>query len=155
MKNAPADVRLAYVAALKLLGRRELSEAQVRQRLVRAGFSTDAVTDAVHALRAERAIDDERVARAAARTEAVVKRRGRLRVVRYIESLGIDAGVARRAADEVFGELDPDESLRQAIERRYKGRRPTGDKQVAQAFRYLVGQGYEPERVLKILKSRQ
>src|SRR5689334_253145 len=79
----------AYIAALRLLARRELSEAQVRQRLARRGYAEADVDEAIGKLKEERAIDDARVAEAIARTETSLKRRGRLRVKRQIQSAGV------------------------------------------------------------------
>src|SRR5262245_52234326 len=76
----------AYVDALRMLARRELSEAQVRQRLRRRAHEEDAIQEAVDRLKRERALDDERVAEALARTETSVKRRGKLRVKQAIEA---------------------------------------------------------------------
>src|SRR5688572_9666727 len=92
----------AYVDGLKMLGRRELSEAQVRQRLTRKGHDADAVDAALERLRAERAVDDARVAEAIAHTETAVRRHGRLRVKRQIEHAGIAPATARAALDAVF-----------------------------------------------------
>ncbi len=86
-----------------MLGRRELSEAQIRQRLARRGHDPEAIDAAVARLLEERAIDDARVAGAIARTETGIRKRGRLRVRRKIESAGISPATARRAVDEVFG----------------------------------------------------
>ena len=47
---------------------------------------------AVERLRAERAIDDARVAEAIAHTETTVRRHGKLRVKRQIEQAGIASG---------------------------------------------------------------
>ena len=45
-----------YIDALKMLARRELSEAQVRQRLHRRGHSDDEIDAAIGRLTSERAI---------------------------------------------------------------------------------------------------
>src|ERR1700730_9502564 len=82
--QSPEPKASAYVDGLKMLGRRELSEAQVRQRLARKGHEPDAVDAAIERLRAERAIDDVRVAEAIAHAETTVHRRGKLRVRREI-----------------------------------------------------------------------
>src|SRR5580765_6629018 len=89
-----------------MLARRELSEAQVRQRLTRKGHEAVEIDEAVERLRAVRAIDDVRTAEAIARTEITLKRRGRLRATRAIEQAGIAAATARRATDEVFSTVD-------------------------------------------------
>jgi SOS response regulatory protein OraA/RecX len=50
----------AYLDGLKMLGRRELSEQQVRQRLARKAHTRDEIDEAVARLRDERAINDQR-----------------------------------------------------------------------------------------------
>jgi len=64
-----SDVRRAYTDGLKLLGRRELSESQIRERLTRRKHDPRAVDAAVTRLREERSIDDVRVAEAIARSQ--------------------------------------------------------------------------------------
>ena len=77
-----------------MLARRELSEAQIRQRLAKRGESRDSIDEAVDRLKAERSIDDERVAGAIARTQAAGRNRGRRRVMQQIEAAGIDKSIA-------------------------------------------------------------
>jgi regulatory protein len=142
----------AYIDALKMLGRRELSEAQVRQRLARREHAPDAIDTAVARLREERAIDDARAAEAIARTQTSIKRRGKLRVRRQIEQAGIQPATARRAVDEVFGALDPDALLEASLARRLHGREQIANEaERRRLYRYLIGQGFEPDRVMEAL----
>ena len=146
----------AYLDGLKLLARRELSEAQVRQRLARKGHDGAAIDDAVARLRQERAIDDARVAGAIARTEISLRRRGKLRVRRQIEQAGIAGATAQRALDEVFGSIDDDALLDASLARRLHGRdHIEDDAEVRRLYRYLIGQGFEADRVIKALKARR
>jgi regulatory protein len=143
----------AYIDGLRMLGRRELSEAQVRQRLARKGHQPDEIDAAVDRLRHERAIDDARVAEAIAHTETTVRRRGKLRVRRQIEQAGIAPATARHAIDEVFEGIDDEALLEEALARRLQGRvRLADETEFRRLFRYLVGQGFEPDRVMAILK---
>jgi regulatory protein len=146
----------AYVDGLKMLARRELSAAQVRQRLSRKGHDAEAIEAAVERLRSERAIDDARVALAIVRTETLVKRRGRLRVRRQVEAAGIAPDIAERAIADVFGDLDPDALLNQALERRLRGH-PLGQdpRMYARLFRHLLTQGFEADRVTAALRARR
>jgi regulatory protein len=142
----------AYLDAVKMLGRRELSEAQVRQRLARRRHAPDAIDSAVARLREERAIDDVRTAEAIARNQTSIKRRGKLRVRRQIEQAGIQPSTAQRAVDEVFGALDPDALLEASLARRLHGREAIADDtERRRLYRYLIGQGFEPDRVLAAL----
>jgi regulatory protein len=145
----------AYVDGLRMLGRRELSEKQVRERLLRKGHEEEEVTSAIDRLRAGRAIDDARVAEAIAHTATVVHRRGRLRVKRQIEQAGIAPATARQALDAVFDGVSDEELLEAALAKRLRGRDHIADeKEFRRVFRHLIGQGFEPERVLAALKRR-
>src|ERR671912_744034 len=96
----------AYIDGLKLLGRRELSVMQLRERLLDREYSPEDVDEAVTKLLESGALDDSRVARAYARTASKIKGRGRLRVARELHSMGIGRDVIAEAVAEVFGDLD-------------------------------------------------
>lgn len=146
----------AYVAGLTLLGRRELAEAQVRTRLAKRKFDEDDIDAAVARLRSERAIDDRRTALACARTEVRIRHRGRARVVRQIEALGIARDIARDAVAEVFAEIDETALLEQALDRRLRHGMSLSDPAVfRRVHRYLLGQGFEPGRVMTLLQRRR
>jgi regulatory protein len=146
----------AYVDGLKMLGRRELSEAQVRQRLARKEHDADAIDEAIARLLAERAIDDARVAGAIARTETSIRKRGKLRVRMKIERAGIAKAIAKRAVDDTFGALDNDELLESSLRKRLRGRENIADdREFQRLFRYLLGQGFESDRILTLLNSRR
>ena len=142
----------AYIDGLKLLARRELSEQQVRQRLARKGHDPDQIDEAVERLRDERAIDDARVAESIARTETSLKRRGKLRVRMQIERAGIAKSVAKSAVDSVFEHLDDDALIETALRKRLRSDGIADQREFQRLFRYLTGQGFEPERVLRLLR---
>lgn len=146
----------AYVAGLTLLARRELSEAQLRTRLGRRQFDEDEVDEAVARLRREGALDDRRTAAACARTEAHVKRHGRLRALRTVEGLGIARPIARAAVAEAFADLDEEALLAQAIDRRLRrgdAAAPT-PAVTRRLHRYLLAQGFDASRVSAAIRSR-
>ena len=143
-----------YLTALRMLARRELSEAQVRQRLARRQHDPDAIEAAITRLKADRSLDDARVAGAIARTETSLKKRGKLRVKRQIEAAGIAPAVAQRAIEETFEAIDANALLTAALERRLRGKtRIADDREFQRLYRYLVAQGFEPDRVLVLLRK--
>ena len=151
-----SDARRAYTDALKLLARRELSEAQVRQRLARRRHEPDAVDAAIERLRDEKALDDVRVAEAIARSESALRKRGKLRVRLQIERAGIASATARRVVDEVFADLDADALLDAALAKRLRrGDDIADDRMFNRLYRYLVGQGFDPDRVMALLRTRR
>src|SRR5262245_10965580 len=118
----------AYTDALRMLARRELSEAQLRQRLERRGYSSDEIDRAADRLRAERALDDVRVAEAIARTQTSVKRRGKIRVRQQIQQAGIAAAIANHVVNDVFDAVDQGALLEASLAKRLRpGRRITTD----------------------------
>jgi regulatory protein len=144
----------AYLDALKMLARRELSEAQVRSKLARHGHQQADIQTAVARLKSERAIDDGRVAEAIARTQISMKGRGRLRVLREIERAGIAPHAARRAVDEAFSSIDDSVLIAAAARKRLHDRSPvTADRDLGRLYRYLVGQGFEPDKVMAHLRT--
>jgi SOS response regulatory protein OraA/RecX len=148
--------RTAYLEGLTALARRELSETQVRRLLVRRGHGRHPIDEAVARLKDERAIDDGRVAEAIARRETGPKRHGKVRARREIEQAGIAGAVARRALDAVSGDVNEDEVMMVALERRLGGRdRIADDRELRRLYRYLVGQGFEAERVMNALTARR
>ena len=148
-------VASAYLTGLKMLARRELSEAQIRSRLTRRQFESDDIDAAIERLQRERALDDRRTALACARTEAHVKRHGRLRALRQLETLGIARDVARAAVAVVFGDLDEDLLIGQALDRRLRHGVSLEDTPVARrVHRYLLAQGFDAARVHAAIRSR-
>ncbi|HZM60004.1 MAG TPA: regulatory protein RecX [Vicinamibacterales bacterium] len=146
----------AYLTALKMLAGRELTEAQVRQRLARRKYDRDEIDQAIARLKANGNIDDARAATVIARRETTVRRRGKARVSSRLRAAGIAPGIADRAVQQVFEDVDPDALLAASLERRLRGRtRIDDDKEFQRLYRYLVGQGFEPDRVLAALRKHR
>jgi regulatory protein len=146
----------AYVIALRMLSGRELTEHQVRQRLARRGYDDAAINDAIQRLKNDRSLDDERAARAMAHTETTLRKRGRLRVTRRLQAAGIAPAVAQRATQEVFQTIDAEALLDAALQKRLRGReRIADDREFQRLYRYLIGQGFESDRVLALLKRHK
>ena len=145
-----------YTAALTLLSRRELSTRQLRDRLTRKKYSPDEIAPVITRLTLDGTLDDTRVARASARLGAVVKRRGRRRVLQEITQLGIGPATAKQAVDDVFAEIDESALLDRAIERRLKGieARALDGRARARLVRSLVGQGFDAGQIYARLRSR-
>jgi regulatory protein len=145
----------ALAAALRLLGQRELSEAQLRARLARRPFDATAINEAIARLKADGTLDDRRVAVSAARLESAIRGRGRSRVIQRVRSLGIAGDVADRAVEEVFNEVDENALLDRALARRLKGRSASrlDAKARARIVRALIAQGFAPGAVLARLRQ--
>ena len=143
-----------YVYGLTALGRRELTERQLRSRLLRRGCSADDIDTAIARLKREGVLDNQRAALAFARTEARIKHRGPLRIQRALETMGIDRQAARRATYEGFEERPVDEALEAALQRKLRG--PIVDDRHAQRLvAYLVRQGFDLTAAIAAVRRRR
>jgi regulatory protein len=146
----------AYIDGLKMLGRRELSEKQVRERLARKAYEPDEIDEAVVRLREERAINDQRVAEAIARMETGIRKRGKVRVRMQLERAGIPKETAKQAIDSVFEGIDDEALIEASLRKRLRGRDTIADdREFQRLFRYLVGQGFESDRVMQALRAKR
>lgn len=138
-----------------MLSARELSEAQLRTRLKRRELDAAEIDEAISRLKADRTLNDRRVALAIARMESAIKHRGRSRVLQKIRQAGIDDDTAQQAVQAVFEEVDEDAMLDKAFERRLRGTAPKelDDRGRAKVIRGLVAQGFRFEAILKRLKG--
>ncbi len=145
----------AYLDGLHLLGRRELSVAQLRERLRDREHPPEEIDDAVAHLLETGALDDGRVARAFARTAAKVKGRGRIRVMRELHAMGIAKETAAEALAEVFGDLDERTLIANALRKKLHGRPRTNDSaEYARLFQHLMRQGFSPGGITAALRNR-
>ena len=146
----------AYIDGLKMLGRRELSEKQIRERLARKAYEQDEIDEAVARLREERAINDQRVAEAIVRMETGLRKRGKVRVRMQLERAGIPKETAKQAIDSVFEGIDDEALIEASLRKRLRGRDTIADdREFQRLFRYLVGQGFESDRVMQALRARR
>lgn len=154
LSSVEAEPPDPYIYALTALGRRELTSRQLRDRLHRRGCARDAIEEALDRLRREGALDDVRAARAFARTEVLVKRRGPERIGRALGAMGIERAAAREALDEGFAERSVDEVLDAALSRKLRG--PLTDPRHEQRLiGYLVRQGFEVSAAAAAVRKRR
>ena len=83
-----------------------------------------------------------------------LRRRGKLRVRLQIERAGIAAATARRVVDEVFADSTRTTLLDAALgEAPRPGDDIADDRAFNRLYRYLVGQGFEPDCVIALLNG--
>ena len=127
--------------------------SQVRSRLLDRGHPPEETDAALTRLLETGAVDDRRVARAYARTAVSIKGRGRLRVTRELEVLGIARDVAAEAIAEVFGDLDEDALIEKAIRKKLRGGRKIATiRDRARLHAFLARQGFTSAAISAALR---
>ncbi|HTU99576.1 MAG TPA: regulatory protein RecX [Luteitalea sp.] len=143
-----------YTYGLAALSRRELTERQLRDRLARRQCDPDEIDAAIDRLRREQVLDDTRAARAFARTEARIKRRGPQRIRRTLETMGLDRAAARDATAEGFEEQSVAATLEAALDRRLRGT-ISDDRHAQRLVAYLVRQGFDLGDAIAAVRRRR
>ena len=148
--------RTAYVDALHLLGRRELSAQQLRERLLDREHDREDVDRAVDLLIENKALDDARVAAAYVRTALKIKGRGRLRIQRELQMMGIDKEVAGQALADAFGDVDERSLIAAALQKKLRGKQKIATPaEYARVFQFLMRQGFSPATVTAVLRRHR
>jgi regulatory protein len=141
----------ARLAALRLLGRREYTASEIAERLLAKGHPAEAVASAIAALRADRTLDDARVAHGHVRTASAIKGRGRLRIRRELEARGIDKGIIESATAELTKE-DERTAIERFVQRRTSGR-SLDQAARRRLYQQLIRRGFPADTVMRVLKD--
>lgn len=144
--SPPGTPRLA---ALRLLGRRDYSAAEITTRLVDRGYEPADVDAVVAALVADGAIDDRRTAFAHVRTAARIKGRGAHRIRRELEARGIAAAVITEAMAQVSPEDDRTAIARLLARRRRTSPIPPDERR--RLFAQLMRRGFAADAIARAL----
>jgi regulatory protein len=149
---APAslDSKQAFALALRWIAARDLTEAQIRDRLTRRGTGQPIVNAVLARLAEDRVVDDRRVAQTVARAARDVKRHGPCRVARDLESRGVAREVVRDVVAETFADADADQLVERALARRLRGPIDTPNE-YRRLSRYLARQGFPPDSIVRAL----
>ena len=140
----------ARARALRWLAARPRTEAQIRERLVRAGFPEEA-DGVVTWLRGLGYLDDAAFARDRARLLVAPGRLGPRLAERRLAASGIPRDDARRAVADALG---ADESARCRLLAERRARRPIAeldDRERARLGRFLLGRGFSGRAVSSAL----
>jgi regulatory protein len=149
-----ADKRSAYLDALHLLAGRELTAKQLRERLTDREHNREEIERAIEHLRETRALDDARVAGAYVRTALKIKGRGRLRIQRELQDMGVERSVATQALADAFGDVDERALIAAAIKKKLHGKpKITTPADYARVYQFLMRQGFSSAGVTAALRS--
>jgi len=129
-------------AALRLLARREHAVGEVKDKLARRGYDSEAIETVVADLQAEGLVSEDRFVEQFV-GERVRKGQGPVKIQAELGQRGIDPGRAEAAlaayADEWL------ERAREACRRRFGETAPTSWSERARRTRYLQQRGFPPE----------
>jgi regulatory protein len=142
--------------ALRVLGQRAHSAAELRQKLSRRSESAVDVDGVMGKLRDYGLADDTKFSEAFASTKLETRGFGRFRVLRDLRSKSVSGSIAKAAVDKTFAGTDEGELIQQFLERKYRGKNLheflKQEKNLASAYRRLRTAGFSSGNSLSILK---
>ena len=143
----------AFKRALKFLGYRARSEAEVRTKLIQAGFSPKIVEPILEKLRSLKLLDDEAFARSFAQARIEDRGYGPLRLERELRLKGIGKALVGRILDESFGRQGGKDRAQALLERRFRGKDLSNAKNLRRVISFLQRRGYRDSVIAEVLKQ--
>lgn len=139
----------ARAAAIRMLARRDLSRAELQQRLRARGIAEAGIVEALDELERLGWLSDARYAQG-----VVAQRAGRYGKRAIARDL-VDRKVAPEVAREALGALESRDELADAIalwSRRF-GQPPQDDREKGRQVRFLMARGYSASIAFKVLRA--
>ena len=154
--HAPLNEAALYDCALKALGRRMRTEAELRRLLdprVEPGPAGDSIVTAVLArLKEHGYLNDRSFAETYARLRHENEKLGQRAVRQRLAQKGVAAPIVNEAAEARYAAIDEEALARQHLERKRIGK-PTNEKETARVMRRLVAAGFSTGVIFKILRQ--
>ena len=155
-EKAPLDEPALFDYAVKALGRRMRTEAELRRILegrAAAGESGEAAVNAVVGrLKEMHYLNDAAFAETYARLRHENDKLGAGRVRRDLAQKGIRSGLIAETVDARYAGADEEKLAREHLERRGV-RKPNDEREMARVARRLVAAGFSTGTIYKILRK--
>jgi regulatory protein len=156
-KAEKLDENGLWTYALRALGRRAHSTAELRRKLAQRAESETALRATLAKLREYGFTDDSKFAEAFATARLENRGFGRSRVLRELRSRRIAPAVAEQAVEKAFRGTDEQRLVREFLARKYRGRDLrkflADEKNLAAAYRRLRTAGFGSSSVFSVLKQ--
>jgi regulatory protein len=145
-----------YDYAVKALGRRMRTEAEVRRLLIARAEpgprGEDAIKAVVAQLKEKRYLDDQSYAETYARLRQENEKFGARRVRQGLRQKGVSASLTEQAVDARYGETNEETLARAHLERK-RIAKPKNEKETARVMRRLMAAGFSTGVIYKILRQ--
>ena len=135
--------------ALRLLGRRDYTSAELQEKLVARGAAPEEVASLMAALRGQGLVDDRRVAAAHVRSASRVKLRGRARIARELAARGLDRDVIDEALAALPREAEAGTIADVLVRKRVPAKLSPAERR--RLFQHLLRRGFSADAISKAL----
>lgn len=135
--------------AVKLLGFCDRSEKEIREKILKKGYSEEECEEAISFCREYGYINDERYAAHFVHDAVELKKWGKTRIRMELKC----KGVADEIVDIVLGEIENEtDILKSEMERRFKDSDFSDPKIKSKVFGYFARRGYKPSDIFRAME---
>lgn len=155
MEKSSSSASEALARALRILSRRDHSEAELRSKLERFGFSASVRDEVIQRCYSYNYLDDARYALAKSREMLRTGRGVGPRILLELRRRGIKETLTRQALEQAQEELSTEEVFHQQLERRFSGFdfATATDKERRRIVSYFQRRGFSLETIFTQLKK--
>ena len=157
MAKSRSNASDPFAAALRLLSRCDRSEAELRDKLARFGFSVAEIDQAVARCHEFHYLDDRRYALERSRALLRSGRGVGRKILLDLRRRGIDDETAAWALAEAGGEFPTDQMVRELLERRFPGFSypQADDREKRRVIGFFQRRGFSLEQIFRMLKGAE
>ncbi|MEO8597818.1 MAG: RecX family transcriptional regulator [Candidatus Solibacter sp.] len=156
-KARHVDSEGLWAYALRILGSRAYSTAEMRDKLGRRAEHPEDVEGVLARLKASQYLDDRRFAETYAAARLSNERFGKTRVLQDLRHRKVPGTVAEKTVQAVYQDVDESALIEEFIRRKYRAAdRETlfqEDKDLASAYRRLARAGFRTGEIVRVLKK--
>lgn len=153
IQRRPLTPESAYARLEVLCNRAEHSTGELRDRLRRWGLTPGDANSVIERLASRRLVDDSRFARMFVREKIEYCGWGRRKIAMALRAKGVDAETTAETLDDIDTEIY-DSRLTEIVGRKLRSLPdPASYESRTKAFRFAVGRGFEPDRVIKAIQT--
>jgi regulatory protein len=150
------DSGALWTYALKALGGRAHSAGELREKLRRRAMRISDIDPILARLKESGYLDDRKFAEAYAAARLENAQLGRTRVVRDLRQRRVSPELAERTVRKVYEDVNEEALIEGWVRRKYrlasKENLFQNDKDLAAAYRRLLGAGFRSGEILRVLK---
>lgn len=155
METSKSNASDPFASALRLLSGRDLSEAELRRKLARFGFSPSDIDTAVSKCHEYNYLDDRRYALMRARSLARSGKGVGRKIILDLKQRGIDEATAQNALEEISAETPPEQVMRDLLERRFASFdfHQASERERRRVIGYLQRRGFSLDLIFSVLRE--
>lgn len=150
MKKMTDEKKKAKLRAMRILTKRDKTEHELRESLKKAGFSREAVQEALEYVTSFGYVDDQNYA--VRYVECYKERKSRQRIRFDLSKRGVERDLVEEALEgcEDFDEIG---ALRRSLRKKWPGEEKPDEKNLARLAGYLSRQGFSSHDIWQVLRE--